>query len=208
MALTKGILVSFDDPVLGVVPTFVAFQFNPTQMTRVFRSQEEATTPRRKGSALNAANPPFEDYSLKLEFDATDGLEVGGPITRGFGISPRLAAIEMLMQPVGTSLLGRLVGGAAASIPARRVPLVLFVWGPGRVTPVRLKSLTITETEFDELLNPIHATADLGFTVLRVADLPRDQRVARAAATYYQGLREIRTALQAPQMGELTQGVS
>jgi hypothetical protein len=193
MALTKGILVSFDDPVLGVVPTFVAFQFNPTQMTRVFRSQEEATTPRRKGSALNAANPPFEDYSLKLEFDATDGLEVGGPITRGFGIS---------------SLLGRLVGGAAASIPARRVPLVLFVWGPGRVTPVRLKSLTITETEFDELLNPIHATADLGFTVLRVADLPRDQRVARAAATYYQGLREIRTALQAPQMGELTQGVS
>ena len=36
---------------------------------------------------------------------------------------------------------------------------------------MRLTSLTIHETAFDELLNPIHASADLGFTVLRDDDL-------------------------------------
>ena len=79
------------------------------------------------------------------------------------------------MQPVGSSLLGDLagaltgglLGGGGAAIPAGRLPLVLFIWGPTRITPVRLKSLTIHETAFDELLNPIHASADLGFTVLR-----------------------------------------
>ena len=106
--------------------------------------------PGRRGSALNAARPAPEDYTVKLELDATDGLEKGGPLTTALGISPRLAAIEMLMQPVGSSLLGGLagaltgglLGGGGATIPAGRLPLVLFIWGPARITPVRLKSLT------------------------------------------------------------------
>src|SRR5207249_1327739 len=121
-----------------------------------------------------------------------------------------LAAIEMLMQPVGTSLLGGLagaltgglLGGGGAAIPAGKLPVVLFMWGPGRITPVRLKSLTIHETAFDELLNPIHATADLGLTVLRLADLDKDATFARAAATLYQGQREVKAVLQLPQMVE------
>jgi len=88
-------------------------------------------------------------------------------------------------------------------VPAGRLPLTLLIWGPGRITPVRLKSLTIHETAFDELLNPIHASAELGFTVLRVDDLDKDDTVARAAATYYQGSREVKAVLQIPQMAEL-----
>ena len=46
------------------------------------------------------------------------------------GISPRLAALEMLVQPVGSSLLGGLVGGllggGGAAIPAGRLPLTLL----------------------------------------------------------------------------------
>jgi hypothetical protein len=157
------------------------------------------------------AYPAVEDYTVKLEFDATDGLERGGPITTTMGISPRLAALEMLVQPVGNALLGGLastltgglLGRGGASVPPGRLPLCLFVWGPERITPVRLNSLTITEQAFDELLNPILATADISFTVLRVDDLSADQTVAIAAAKYYHGAREVKAALQLAQIPEL-----
>jgi hypothetical protein len=209
VALIKGILASFDDPLLGVVPTVVMFQYNPVDVTRTFRSESGGgTSSGGAGAALNAANPAQEDYTIKLELDATDGLERGGPLTTAFGIAPRLAALEMLMQPVGSSLLGGLVGGllggGGAAVPAGKLPLILFIWGPTRVTPVRLKSLTIHETSFDELLNPIHATADLGFTVLRTVDLGKDDTVARAAASFYQGAREVKAVLQLPQLLELS----
>jgi hypothetical protein len=79
---------------------------------------------------------------------------------------------------------------------------VLFIWGPTRITPVRLKSLSIHETAFDELLNPIHASADLGFTVLRPTDLGKDDTFAKAAATFYQGAREVKAVLSLPQLVE------
>jgi hypothetical protein len=212
MALIKGILASLDDPLLGIVPTIIPFQYNPTQVTRVFRTEGDTggdAAAGATGSALNAARPAPEDYTVKLELDATDGLEKGGPLTTALGISPRLAAIEMLMQPVGSSLLGELAGaltggllGGGAAIPAGRLPLVFFIWGPARITPVRLTSLTIRETSFDELLNPIHATAELGFTVLRAEDLPKEDAIARAAATYYQGAREVKAVLSLPQLTE------
>jgi AAA+ superfamily predicted ATPase len=39
VALIKGILASFDNPLLGVVPTAIPFQYNPTELTRVFRTE-------------------------------------------------------------------------------------------------------------------------------------------------------------------------
>jgi hypothetical protein len=47
------------------------------------------------------------------------------------------------------------------------VPTVLFVWGPGRILPVRVTSLRITEKLYDStLLVPTHADADIGLRVL------------------------------------------
>jgi hypothetical protein len=215
VTLVKGLLMSYSDPLLGVVPTIVAFQYNPTEITRVLQVDSAGQAPagsQPTGAALNVVRPAVEDYTVKLEFDATDGLERGGPITASMGISPRLAALEMLVQPVGSSLLGGLAsaltggllgGGGGASVPPARLPLCLFVWGPERITPVRLKSLTIHEQAFDELLNPILATADLSFTVLRVDDLSSDQTAAIAAAKYYQGAREVKAVLQLAQIPEL-----
>jgi hypothetical protein len=203
--LIKGMLLSFDDPLLGLVPTIVAFQYNPTEITRTFSAPVAADPAAATGGTQApraAPKPAGEDYTLKLELDATDGLEVSGPLTISFGIAPRLAALEMLMQPVGSSLLGGLLGGGV-TIPAGKLPLVLFAWGPGRITPVQLKSLVIRETKFDELLNPLHATADLGLSVIRKEDLPGDETFARAAATFYQGAREVKAVLQLPQLVEL-----
>jgi hypothetical protein len=53
-------------------------------------------------------------------------------------------------------------------------PLLLFVWGPGRVLPVRLTGFSITEQAYDGLLNPIRAEVDLTLMVLSTHDLPVD----------------------------------
>lgn len=202
MALIPGMLLSFDDPILGIVPNAIVFQYNPNRVTRVF------TAPRRPsgagdGGGLGSSQPAKETYSLTLEFDATDGLEREGPLTTAFGVGPRLAALEMLMQPVGQSplaaLVGGLLGGGGSSIPASRVPLAIFAWGPTRIAPVRLDGLTINETAFDELLNPIHASAEVSFTVLRPRDAEGEGEFTAAAAIYYQAAREVKALLSLPQ---------
>jgi hypothetical protein len=205
VALIKGMLASYAEPLLGTLPTIVTFQYNPAEVTRVLRMEADqpSGTADGKGSALNVSEHPVEEYTLKLELDATDGLARGGPITEVAGISPQLAALEMLMQPVGSSLLGGLLSGGRLADPVGKLPLVLLVWGPGRVTPVRLKTLTVQETAFDELLNPIQATADLSFSVLREVDVGDDDKLAKAAARYYQGSREAKAVIQLAQIPEL-----
>jgi hypothetical protein len=65
--------------------------------------------------------------------------------------------------------------GSAAIIPPEE-PLTLLVWGPSRVLPVELTSLTITEEEFDTSLNPIRARVQLQLQVLSYLDLGPDSR--------------------------------
>lgn len=208
MTLLKGMLISYQDAFTGALPTLVVFQYNPTEVTRVFGA-ERSDKDRPGGRPRAVARAPQERYTLKLELDATDGLEIEAPITMAAGISPRLAALEMLMQPAGGSALGAAVasllgtGPKGAAIPPLKVPFVLFAWGPQRITPVRVDALTIRETAFDALLNPLHATAEISFTVLRTADVPKDDKVMAMAAAYYQVLRETKAVLSPAQVIEM-----
>jgi hypothetical protein len=73
--------------------------------------------------------------------------------------------------------------------------MVLFVWGPGRILPVRVASLEVTETLYDSLLlNPTHAQAQIELTVLTKEELALVRgslsSVARAASSYMQRLRQ------------------
>ena len=179
MTLLKGMLLSFDDPLLGIIPTVILFQYNPTEVTRVFRNDQAgagAVTP-SPGARSSAPKPAIETYTLKLELDATDGLEKEYPISMGFGISPATGRPRDAGPAGGQLAVGRAGGQPARRAtpappcPAGKVPLVFFAWGPARITPARLDSLTIHETAFDELLNPIHASADISLTVLRKEDL-------------------------------------
>jgi hypothetical protein len=115
-------------------------------------------------------------------------------------VADRLAALEMLLYPntEGISLLGSIsgslggaVGGAVSGsisgalggggspsgseIPARNVPVTLFIWGPGRIVPVRVKSFTVEEQTFSPLLYPLRATVSLGMTVLQPSAFQRYQ---------------------------------
>ena len=83
--------------------------------------------------------------------------------------------------PFGTasasnSLLGAVtaragLSGASWQLPNSTVPIVLFYWNSNRVVPVRVTSLSITETLYDEDLNPRHAQAQLSLRVLTPAEL-------------------------------------
>jgi hypothetical protein len=68
-----------------------------------------------------------------------------------------------------------LVGKAAKQAVRPTVPVVLFVWGPGRILPVRVTSFSVEETLFSPSLHPIQATVTLGLEVL-TPDVFKSQR--------------------------------
>ena len=147
----------------------------------------------KEAYSLSQPFDPAETFSLTLELDATDALETPElhPIAVATGIADRLAAIEMLMYPPGDSLLGGLLGSVSGSISASaggisiggsasgsseqlktvNAPVVLFFWGPGRIVPVRITSLSIEEQQYSPLLYPVRAKASIGVKVLDLDDL-------------------------------------
>lgn len=195
--LMRGMLISFSDPDIGLVPTMVPFQYNPAEVTRTIKVNSGP-----QGSpALRVQQAPVESYTLKLELDALDAIDK--PITSVMGVQPLLATIEAMLEPTGSAgvlgALGGALAGAVASIagggssgapiPAPSLPLVVLAWSPARIVPVRIDSYTAHETGFNAGLLPVQATVDLSLTVLRDTDLPGDLKMANFLANAYQAAR-------------------
>lgn len=171
---------------------------------------------------LSQPYDPAETFSLTLELDATDALAEPEShlVAMVSGIADRLAAIEMLMYPPGDSLLGGLLGtvGGSVSFSAgglsiggsagadmeqlqrKDAPIVLFFWGPGRIVPVRITTLSIEEQQFSPLLYPIRAKATIGLRVLDLDDLVQvtgdpatgaAAELARACYKFTRGQKEV-----------------
>jgi hypothetical protein len=210
----RGAFVQFNETFLLPIPNVIVFQFNPETITHTWTPAPAAAS--EEDNPLAVSGPPGESFDFTLAMDAADMIADGRPVARGLatisGIGSRLAALEMLMQPTtGTAgrllgavsaagaLAGALGGGAGAGVqrqvPGAQLPTVLFVWGPGRIVPVKVTSLTVTETLYDPLfLNPTHAEARLGVQVLTPRELQHVSGpladVARIAYRYSKGLRE------------------
>lgn len=171
--LLKGALVIFETS--APIPTnLIVFQYNPDGVSRSFQ-QRGGTNPQEGSGDTQGAAPPLETFQLRAELDATDQLERPGenPLAVAVGLHPTLAALELLLYPASTLLILNSVlslAGSAVVAPAR-APLVLLVWGPARVVPVRLSSLSIEEQAFDQLLNPIRAQVTLGLRALTIPEL-------------------------------------
>jgi len=207
----RGAIVQFTETFPLPVPNVIVFQFNPETMTHTWtptRGQESPTAAPEHPSAVTGS--PLESFSFTLMMDAHDMITDGGPIEEGLatvsGVYTRLAALEMLLFPTakpGQGLVGSItaalgIGGGSSpqqSVPDSTLPVAIFVWGPGRIVPVRVNSLTITEKLYDAtLLNPTRAEAQIGLQVLRQEDLkfvggPIGD-LASAALKYSQTLRE------------------
>lgn len=190
--LLKGALVEFSSRFIGPVPNIILFQYNPEKLTRSLNPWQPPAPQTDEEEDVEEARPtlaqpfdPGENFTLSLELDAADALEVpeAHPVAVVSGVADRIAAMEMLLYPdrAGSSLAGELVdaigdalgGGGAqdAPVPRYSVPIVLFVWGPGRLVPVRLTSFSVDEDAFSTLLYPIRAKVSIGLRVVTPEDL-------------------------------------
>jgi len=170
--LIKGAIIGLDP--MNPLASIVVFQYNPDTMTR--RLEARATgggDTSDRSEAFRLTGPPKETITLNIEVDATDQLEQANPLAITTGISPTLAALEMLLYPKSISVIANAALAQAGNIEIipPEAPLTLFVWGPTRVLPVRLTGFSITEEAYDTMLNPILAKVDLTLTVLSYVDL-------------------------------------
>lgn len=205
--LVKGALLEFGDALLGLLPNIILFQYNPEQLSHKLdqppaRSTSTGNETTEKKETFHTPNLPVESISdLKLVLDGTDQMEQGDPITAARGISPAIAALEMMMFPLGSSLINlssllSLGGGSSpsAKVPPQQLPLVLFVWGPWRIIPVNITSVSVVEQDFDPLLNPIRAEVTVSMKVISKDNLDPDS-FAYGAYVWTQGNREVNAAL-------------
>ncbi|VWX50901.1 hypothetical protein [Novosphingobium sp. 9U] len=188
--LIKGALVGLDP--MNPLASVVVFQYNPDTMTRRLEPRTAGGQPGDKGEAYRLSGPPKETITLAVEIDATDAMEEGDPQAGLMGIGPTLAALEMMLYPKLATVIANTVlsvAGVIEILPATG-PMVLFVWGPTRVLPVRVTALSITEDAYDTLLNPIRAKVDLTLEVLSYYDQPLTSP-GRALFLAHQAVKEV-----------------
>jgi hypothetical protein len=195
--LLKGALIEYGGDFLGPIPNVVIFQFNPEKLTRNIQ------IPPRPGETVSrettqAGEPSVERITIQAFFSAADQLNTNNALARASGIGPRLAALEQMAHPSKkvSGLIGKAldtigdalgVGGGdiepTQSIPRESYPRILFIWGPLRVLPVIIASMTITEMEYDFVLNPVRAEVNIGLVVNMLDDY-RDDPIGKGALEY------------------------
>jgi hypothetical protein len=200
----KGALVSFSPTFIPLpIPNVIVFQYNPEQLTHTWTQAEPA------GSAgVRTSNPqavpgmPGESFDFTLAMDSNDDIANNvaptAAIAEASGVYSRLAALEMLLYPTGTSnalvgavtaAVGSLLGGSSSgpkrNVPQSVIPVTLFIWGPGRIVPVRVTALTITEKLYDGALNPTHVEAHISLRVLTPAELTDHDVLGNLATIAY-----------------------
>jgi hypothetical protein len=173
---------------------FVPFLFNPESITRQLAFDQgrtavgaqpttgDDTRIRRQGSdaATGALN---ESFTVTVRFDADVRRENTQRLAPDVGIAPDLAALENLLYAAQSSTDLPGAGSAGAVQPRPRLPEVLFIFGPGRVIPVRISGMTVRETLYNAQLFPTRAEVDVSCIVINQVDA-KDSRVAKAAFEY------------------------
>ncbi|MGC0252706.1 hypothetical protein [Pseudactinotalea sp. Z1748] len=164
----RGAIVAVD-PVSPISRT-VIFQYNPDEFSRTLEPAGRESASEGSGRTWGA---PKESLSLTVELDATDQLEAAGPGSVAIGIAPQLATLEMLLHPSSARVITNsalLLAGTIELLPIE-LPLTVLAWGPGRVLPVKITTLAVTEQAFTPGLSPIRASVEISADVLTYDDV-------------------------------------
>src|SRR6266704_3295720 len=208
MPALKGAFINLGAGLLGALPNIITFQFNPETVSRTPSLPLPLPPSNGSGRVDGTQQPdvPGETISFSLSIDATDQLVLeNNPVAETRGIHPTLAALELLMVPKSSLSIDlfKLSGGSAPSqLPASKLSTVLFVWGAFRILPVILTSLSINETEFDILLNPVRAEITVDLQVLTPSQIT-DSPFATGAYHYTQGVKQVMAALNLVNAAEI-----
>jgi hypothetical protein len=167
----KGGIVAYQLP--DLFPNIIVFQYNPDEVSRSIQGRQDSGGGR--GDANRVNGPPQETLSFTIEIDAADQLErpIENLVTVVNGLHPVIASLERLLYPSYPVVIANeaLALAGSAFILGEQIPLALLIWGPNRVLPVQVQSLSIKEEAFDQLLNPIRVKADMSVKVLTYRDL-------------------------------------
>lgn len=192
--LMRGALIEYGSDFMGPIPNVVIFQFNPETLTRTVQIPSRPTSGTARENT-QAGEPAVEKISLTAKFSAADEFGEDKTLARLFGVGTRLAALEKMVYPSNDLLgaLGAAIGGALGlgdddsdprqPMPREKYPRILFIWGIYRVLPVILESMSITEQQYDFLLNPVQADVSISMAV-NASDKCSDDDVAQGALTY------------------------
>ncbi|MEO1389215.1 MAG: hypothetical protein AAFV85_17905 [Cyanobacteria bacterium J06634_6] len=167
--LLKGAIIAIALP--NPIPQVIPFQYNPTTLNRTLQAKAVEGSD-KSGEALRLEGAPVENIKLDIEFDATDQLEVGDPMTVKNGLYPQLSALEMLLYPSSSLVIANqvLMEFGTIQIAPPQAPMTMLVWGKNRILPVRITDFSVTEEAHDINLNPIRAKVSLGLRVLSYND--------------------------------------
>ncbi len=165
----RGAIVAVDPT--SPLSRVVVFQYNPDEVSRSLEPAGDGSG--SGGGERRAWGAPRESISMTVELDATDQLDAGDPVAGALGIAPQLSVLEMLLHPSSARVITNTALMAAGTIEILPVelPLTILAWGPGRIVPVRISSLSITEQAFTSGLYPIRAGVDISADVLTYDDL-------------------------------------
>lgn len=169
--LQKGAILVLD-PTTGIPLNTISFEYNPESIRRSLQPQSVGDLPDRT-EVLRLKGPAIETIHCDVEIDATDQLAASDPTAMSLGISPQLAVLELLVYPSSSILIANEVLSLVGTIEILPMSsnLTIFIWGPNRVTPVRITGIEIAEEAFDPKLNPIRAKVTLSMRVLNVNDV-------------------------------------
>ncbi len=169
--ILKGAIVALSDA--SPQPTTIAFHYNPETLKRSLQPQVAGGDQGERSQLVRYIGAPTETIELEVYIDCIDQLEAGDANAIRAGIYPQLSLLEMLAYPASQQVIQNdlLLAQGMLEIAPVAAPLTLFVWGPNRVLPVRLSSLSISEELFDTNLNPIRATLSLSMRTLSYSDL-------------------------------------
>ncbi|MFH0344335.1 MAG: hypothetical protein ACHBNF_19950 [Chromatiales bacterium] len=195
MPLLRGALIEYGTDLIGPIPNVVIFQFNPESLSRSLQIPPRPTGATQR-ETTQAGEKTFERISFKAHFSAANMLDEDKALAKLFGIGPQLCALEKMVLPsakiaglIGAAIdaIGDAVGGGgdppAQPIPREKYPRILFIWGLNRVLPVTIDSMSISELEYDALLNPLRAEVDLQLSVI-ATDACSDDVLAKGALEY------------------------
>lgn len=238
--LLKGAFVELANGLIGPIPNVIIFQYNPNQLSRNLEVYTPPDPRRESSEEDGQSSPPSVDetpanarpidppekISLTLELDAADALEEPGshPIAVATGVADRLAALEQLLYPTekrgglladvsATVSFGRADfsgGGVLESLTRKSAPMVLFVWGPGKIYPVRFTSYSVEEQAFSPILYPLRAKVNIGMKIVQpheVDDSPDKAIIAEVAKFTYRFYRTQQQALAVSNVANTVESV-
>src|SRR5215831_15746373 len=195
MKLLRGALIEYGTSLIGPIPNIVIFQFNPESLSRTLQIPTRPTGATQR-ETTQAGEKTFEKITFKAHFSAANMLDEDKELAKLFGIGPELAALEKMVLPsskiagaIGAVIdaIGKALGGGgdppAQQIPREKYPRILFIWGLTRVLPVTIDSMSISELEYDAILNPLRAEVDITLSVISVDDCS-DDVLAKGALEY------------------------